>query len=345
MHVYTPPGYEAGAEKYPVLYLLHGAGDSDDSWTSVGRANFILDNLIAAKKARPMIVVMPAGHTGPFSFGMPTAAPDGGLGNGRVRGRLREGHPALRREALPRADRPAESGDRRAVDGRRADAEHRRLAADGLRLRRRVQLRGGLRQGGRLGEGTQGRRSTTPTPKKGLKLLWFATGKDDFLLARTKETVELFKKHGFNPVFKETSGGHTWINWQQYLNEFAPATVPVRRGWQASPRREAEGEHSPRLARGLVAVPPGLNGSAMRPDTRLGSRRPASPLPMVCLGLLIAAPAEARVTRIVIDAKQSPAYDGKSFGVAGTYERITGARLRRVRPPGSPATRSSPTWT
>ena len=47
----------------PVFYLLHGAGDSDDSWTSVGRAGFILDNLIAAKKAKPMIVVMPAGHT------------------------------------------------------------------------------------------------------------------------------------------------------------------------------------------------------------------------------------------------------------------------------------------
>ncbi len=63
MHVYTPPGYEAGNSKYPVFYLLHGAGDSDDSWTSVGRAGFILDNLIAAKQARPMVVVMPAGHT------------------------------------------------------------------------------------------------------------------------------------------------------------------------------------------------------------------------------------------------------------------------------------------
>ena len=84
MHVYTPPGYEAGAEKYPVLYLLHGAGDSDDSWTSVGRANFILDNLIAAKKAKPMIVVMPAGHTGPFSFIMATAtAKDDRIGNGK----------------------------------------------------------------------------------------------------------------------------------------------------------------------------------------------------------------------------------------------------------------------
>ena len=51
LHVYTPPGYETNGEKYPVFYLLHGAGDNDHSWTSVGRANFILDNLIAAKKA------------------------------------------------------------------------------------------------------------------------------------------------------------------------------------------------------------------------------------------------------------------------------------------------------
>src|SRR5688572_10955576 len=63
MHVYTPPGYERSSDRYPVFYLLHGAGDSDEAWTSVGRAGFILDNLIAAKKAKPMIVVMPAGHT------------------------------------------------------------------------------------------------------------------------------------------------------------------------------------------------------------------------------------------------------------------------------------------
>ena len=63
MHVYTPPGYELGTGTFPVFYLLHGAGDNDESWTSVGRAGFILDNLIAAKKARPMIIVMPAGHT------------------------------------------------------------------------------------------------------------------------------------------------------------------------------------------------------------------------------------------------------------------------------------------
>ena len=62
MHVYTPPGYEHDNRNYPVLYLLHGGGDTDDSWPTVGRAGAILDNLIAERKAEPMIVVMPAGH-------------------------------------------------------------------------------------------------------------------------------------------------------------------------------------------------------------------------------------------------------------------------------------------
>ncbi|HOA60168.1 MAG TPA: alpha/beta hydrolase-fold protein [Verrucomicrobiota bacterium] len=61
MHVYTLPGYESGGGRFPVFYLLHGAFDCDDSWTSVGRASFILDNLIAAGKAKPMVVVMAAG--------------------------------------------------------------------------------------------------------------------------------------------------------------------------------------------------------------------------------------------------------------------------------------------
>jgi enterochelin esterase family protein len=58
--------------------------------------------------------------------------------------------------------------------------------------------------------------------KKGLKLVWFATGKEDFLLETSRKTVELLKKHGFDVVYKETEGAHTWINWRNYLNEFAP---------------------------------------------------------------------------------------------------------------------------
>src|SRR5260370_4440280 len=58
--------------------------------------------------------------------------------------------------------------------------------------------------------------------KKGLKLLWFSTGVDDGLIATTRPTVDLLKKHGFTPIFKESTGAHTWINWRNYLNEFAP---------------------------------------------------------------------------------------------------------------------------
>ena len=53
-------------------------------------------------------------------------------------------------------------------------------------------------------------------------MFWFATGKDDFLIDTTKQTVDLFKKHGFMPVYKISEGGHTWMNWRDYLNEFAP---------------------------------------------------------------------------------------------------------------------------
>jgi enterochelin esterase-like enzyme len=58
--------------------------------------------------------------------------------------------------------------------------------------------------------------------KCGLRLLWFATGKDDFLLSTTQTTVALFKRHGFSPVFVESTGGHTWLNWRNYLADFAP---------------------------------------------------------------------------------------------------------------------------
>ena len=61
-----------------------------------------------------------------------------------------------------------------------------------------------------------------PKLKQGLKLFWFATGKDDFLLETSRATVEMFKKHNFNVAYKESDGAHTWINWREYLNEFAP---------------------------------------------------------------------------------------------------------------------------
>jgi enterochelin esterase family protein len=223
MHVYTPPGYETSGEKYPVLYLLHGAGDSDDSWTSVGRANFILDNLIAAGKAKPMLVVMPAGHTGPFSWNLPTAPAKGGgpAGNARFEDDFtKDIQPYVEKNYRVLADRT-----HRAIAGlSMGGAQTLNLFAD---RPKDFGYAGVFSSAVIFGKATDWEKQhetnlDDKAAKEGLKLVWFATGKDDFLMGRTKETVELFKKHGFAPEFQETTGGHTWINWRKYLNEFAP---------------------------------------------------------------------------------------------------------------------------
>ena len=70
--------------------------------------------------------------------------------------------------------------------------------------------------------------------KRGLNLLWFSTGKDDFLIDTTRNTVELLKKHGFTPVFIETDGGHTWLNWRDYLTAFAPQLFQAARSTKST---------------------------------------------------------------------------------------------------------------
>jgi enterochelin esterase family protein len=257
MHVYTPPGYEMKNDKYPVFYLLHGAGDSDDAWSSVGRAGFILDNLLADKKAKPMIVVMPAGHTrrGPGGTG-------GRAGTEEfVNDFNTDVQPYIEKHYRVLTDRA-----NTAIAGLSMGGNH-TLQVAVPRLDRFAYI--GVYSSGLLGAfpgltGRGGRGAApaaapapasappaaaapapaTPAPppamtaadwesanakmldnaglKKGLKVLWFATGKDDGLITTTQATVDLFKKHGFTPVFKESPGGHTWINWRNYLNEFVP---------------------------------------------------------------------------------------------------------------------------
>jgi enterochelin esterase-like enzyme len=252
MHVYTPPGYETSTVKYPVFYLLHGAGDSDDAWTSVGRAGFILDNLIAAGKAKPMIVVMPAGHT------------SRGTVQGGVVGRnateefvkdftvdvepyvekhyrvlsdrahtaiagLSMGGTQTLRVAIPHLDKfayigvfssgliggfpqlapPAAAAPAPTVAPAPGGAASAAPAAGGPPLATDW-------------ERDNAATLDNPALKKGLKLVWFSTGKDDRLITTSTATVELLKKHGLPATFKESPGGHTWINWRNYLNEFVP---------------------------------------------------------------------------------------------------------------------------
>ena len=172
MMVYTPPGYETNTQKYPVLYLLHGGGGDEDAWLTMGRANIIIDNLIAAGKAKPMIVVMPNGNATQsvsqgFGYG-PTPArqsvqapapppvqavqaqggqPGGGRGGAPqpvrrlVSRESRQGRDSVRREALPCADRQGRPRDRWSLDGRRAHAGGHEQQPGHVRLYRGLQFR------------------------------------------------------------------------------------------------------------------------------------------------------------------------------------------------------------
>ncbi len=232
MHVYTPPGYEAGRDKYPVFYLLHGSSDSDDSWTSVGRAGFILDNLIADKKAKPMVVVMPAGHTRPMGPRVPGASGQS-VTDEFVADLTTSIMPYIEKNYRVMTDRQS-----RAIAGLSMGGSQ-TLNAAIPRLDKFAYIgvfssglfnAGGARAGGAAPAQPAGpsweeqhkAELENAGWKKGLKLLWFATGKDDRLIASTKSTVAMLESHGFKPVFIETPGGHTWLNWRNYMNDFVP---------------------------------------------------------------------------------------------------------------------------
>ncbi|MCZ7635448.1 MAG: alpha/beta hydrolase-fold protein [Verrucomicrobia bacterium] len=201
---------------------MHGAFDSDNSWSTVGRAGFILDNLIAAGKARPMIVVMPHGHTGPFRFGAPLTG---------------EFEPEFMADILPMIERRY-----------RVHTDRANRAMAGLSMGGAQTLNIGIPHLDRFGYlgvfssgifgiagGPGGNQAQGPSfeerhgavlddakLKEGLNLFWFATGKDDFLVRTSRATVEMFQKHGFAVVYRETDGAHTWDKWREYLAEFAP---------------------------------------------------------------------------------------------------------------------------
>jgi enterochelin esterase family protein len=232
MHVYLPPGYETGKQKYPVFYLLHGSSDSDASWSTVGRANFILDNVIASGKAVSMIVVMPAGHTR-RDHERPT--PDGKprrdeFGEDFVNDIM----PYVEKNYRVRADRAHTAIAGLSMGGEQAlnisIAHLDRFAYVGV-------WSAGVFAGPRHRTAEEVWPPTSVSPewvqehaadldnaalKKGLKLLWFGTGADDHLLPISKATIAMLKDHGFNPVFVQSTGGHYWGNWRDYLNEFAP---------------------------------------------------------------------------------------------------------------------------
>jgi enterochelin esterase-like enzyme len=181
-----------------------------------------MDNLIAARKARSMVVVMPAGHTGSFSGG-------GRPNTDFERDFVEDIMPQIEKRYRVQTDRKNRAMAGLSMGGGQT------LNIGFSHLDKFGYL--GVFSSGVFGIAGGNRASTTNAPsweerhkevldnsqlKEGLKLVWFATGKDDFLLKTSQATVEMLKKHQFPVEYKETGGGHTWLNWRDYLIEFAP---------------------------------------------------------------------------------------------------------------------------
>jgi enterochelin esterase family protein len=231
MHVYVPAGYDASpGTRYPVLYLLHGGGDEDSGWSTIGRAGFIMDNLIAEGKARPMIVVMPNG-----SLPRPANFPAGAAGTPLTpeQTRAREGFQdrftnELMKEIIPTVEKNF-----------RVVAEPGSRALAGLSMGGGQTLRVATQHPDQFGyfavwsmginnnvADWESRNdkflSSAEQLNKSIKIFSISVGDKDFTLAGAKSLDQVLTKHGINHEFHTSGGGHTWINWRHYLNDLAP---------------------------------------------------------------------------------------------------------------------------
>ncbi len=217
MHVYTPPGYDADpSKKYPVLYLLHGGGDSDDAWPTVGRAGAILDNLIAAGKAVPMIIVMPAGH---ISREFRLSADRNSMGHDKFNDDLVDVViPFVEKNYRVIADR-----NQRAIAG---------LSMGGLQTLTLSLVHSdlfayvGVFSSGWFPEVREHIEQTDLAQYKRegrpFKLYWISVGKLDIALTNSYATVDDLKKFGITPESYLSEGFHAWNNWRDNLEAFAP---------------------------------------------------------------------------------------------------------------------------
>ncbi len=215
MYVYTPPGYAKSTTSYPVLYLIHGGGDTAVSWSTVGRANDILDNLLAEKKAKPMIVVMPSGWTPSGGQVMTSDATKDPFNDEMIK------------DIIPYVEanyRTLSTPDNRALSG---------LSMGGIQtLNVGLHNLGTFRYLAVMSSGwiteadreffykTEGARF--PTYNKTLKLFWWASGETDIARANGLAVIDKLKAQGVTIETMETPGGHEWTNWRLYLHEIAP---------------------------------------------------------------------------------------------------------------------------
>lgn len=224
LHIYFPPGYDASKGKYPVFYLLHGGGDEDSGWSTIGRSGFILDNLIAAGKAKPMLVVMPNGSL-PRPPVVPGAPPDPAA-NAAFQDRFVS---ELLKDVVPFVEKTY-----RALPG----SVNRAIAGLSMGGGQTMRVVGGNPdQFAYVGVWSAGVNPQTTADfekrnatflessdkvNKSIKLFSISCGeKDTLAFTGSKNLDEILKKRSIKHEMSISPGGHTWINWRHYLNDYA----------------------------------------------------------------------------------------------------------------------------
>lgn len=237
MYVYTPAGYETGTQKYPVFYLLHGAGGDEDAWTNMGRTAQIMDNLIAQGKAKPMIVVMTNGNAnqaGAQNEVAPVPAPAGEQGMAaytRLAGKFEE---HVVKDVVPYIEknyRTLTGKENRAIAGLSMGGGHTQTITNdnpgffnyiGV-FSMGIMNMGPQQNADAAAKAEQDRMTKyNALNKAGYKLYWIACGKDDFVYQSVINLRGALDKAGLKYTYRESTGGHTWANWRIYLSEFAP---------------------------------------------------------------------------------------------------------------------------
>jgi enterochelin esterase family protein len=225
--VYTPPDYDKG-KNYPVLYLLHGAGDIESGWTLVGRANNILDNLIALGRVKPMVVVMPLGHTiqsfyaGPAASFPATAGAPGGGGAGALTPFAHD----LLDDVMPLIERTykvSTRADDRAIGGlSMGGGQTINIAFNRPELFRYVVLMSPAAPAN--ADQAYAKVFSDPSiANKQFKLLWMGVGKEDTLVGNADKAFEAaLTKAGIKHTFETRDGRHEWTVWRHQLDEVAP---------------------------------------------------------------------------------------------------------------------------
>lgn len=234
VYVYTPAGYDNSSAKYPVFYLLHGAGGDEDAWTTMGRAAQIMDNLIAQGKAKPMIVVMTNGNANQAGAQneVPVVQVQGQTGMAayqRYAGKFEE---HLVKDVVPFIEknyRTLSGKENRAIAGLSMGGAHTQTITNnnpGLFNYIGVFSMGIMtnNQNNQDALKIEQERDTKIEALKnsGYKLYWIGVGKDDFLYQSVVTLRNTLDKHNFKYIYRESTGGHTWANWRIYLSEFAP---------------------------------------------------------------------------------------------------------------------------